>query len=85
MSELFKRRWPRKNKVLYAINALADVKLTDFDDYLFFLDFMSGTDKSGRLPENVIVANVLRALPADIAEKILYLDSEVTLEELYSF
>ncbi len=64
---------------------MAEAKLTKFDDYMCFLDFMLSTGRKGNLPDDVIIANILRALPENIGEKVLYTDDNLTIKKLYSF
>ncbi len=81
----FRVRWSTKNKTLSAINELADAKLEKFSDYMCFLDYMVSVGNKGKLPENIIIANILRALPVNIGEKILYNEENLSISRLYSF
>ncbi|OQS53852.1 hypothetical protein EHP00_1932 [Ecytonucleospora hepatopenaei] len=75
----FKERWCRKNKVLSAINRLNEIKLDDFTDYLCLLDLVKSVGLSGNLPEDVMIASVLRILPESLSEKLLSSGGELTM------
>ncbi len=76
---LFEKRFLPASPIMNGINLLSEMKYVDYADYLFLLDEMLVVGSNAKLPENVIVAFALRALPSGTATQITLLTGEAGL------
>ena len=88
LESLFRERFVPSNNAVVCITELAEAVRSEEESILAFLDRLRGIASRGKLPEDVLLAMTLKALPREMANRlVMYPEglSWINLYKLYGY